>query len=296
MHPVLRRADRFEDLPPSGEHDSPYVFETIFDGADARARRLSRKKLKLLRRIDERLRAVLDEGERVRYVTFGSAIDNSNHLVTWLAARIMNRRAIVLTDRRMLLLQIDDRLRPKRLVNQIRYPAIHEVTAGRTGNVRLRLGEDKARQFAGVPRRDGVFLRELVESIGTTMRRAAIGLEHLCPRCHSVVQEPGASECPTCALRFASTRRATLLSLLVPGLGDIPLGYHGLALVKFAVAAVVWLGPFLSDVRGVATTAEIIAFIAGIVVVIHGAAAGSTWSLARMGVYPAGGARSASRG
>ncbi|MFW6201396.1 MAG: hypothetical protein ACOC8B_02380 [Gemmatimonadota bacterium] len=295
MHPVLRRADRFEDLPPSGEHELPYVFETIFDDTDPRARRLSQKKLKLLRRIDERLRAVLRDGERVRYVTFGSAIDHPDQLLTWLVARIMNRRAIVLSDRRMLLLQIDERLRPKRLVNQIRYPAIHEVTVGRAGSVRLRLGVGKTRHYAGVPRRDGVFLRELVESIRTTMGRAAIGLEHLCPRCHSVV-EAGASECPTCGLRFESTRRATLLSLLVPGLGDIPLGYHKLALVKFAVAAVVWFGPFLADARGSATPAEITAFIAGIVVVIHGAAAGSTWSLARMGVYPAGRARSASRG
>ena len=73
MEPNLEQAHRFEDLLALKTGDSPYVYAGIFSDEGFWARRNSRKKFKLLKRIDEDLRPMLRHQERVYYITFGSS-------------------------------------------------------------------------------------------------------------------------------------------------------------------------------------------------------------------------------
>ena len=74
MHPTLSRADGYRDLLRLADNDTPYAFQSIFSDDGFRARRLSKKKFKLLRGIDEKLRGLLADGERVRFLTTGSEL------------------------------------------------------------------------------------------------------------------------------------------------------------------------------------------------------------------------------
>ena len=108
MSTVLQQARRYEDLLGAEGSDEAYAFETIFDATTWRARRHSKRKFKLLRAIDEKLRAMLFEGERVRYVTQGSSVTFwESYFLGWLMY-YLNRRAIVLTDRRIIMLRDTD--------------------------------------------------------------------------------------------------------------------------------------------------------------------------------------------
>jgi hypothetical protein len=66
MRSSLQQAARFEDLLVSEELDDAYSYNTIFDRKTWGARRRSKKKLELLKRMDSRIRSALQEGERVR--------------------------------------------------------------------------------------------------------------------------------------------------------------------------------------------------------------------------------------
>lgn len=93
MSVTLERATRFQDLCALESHGEPYVFRTIFDEKGWRARRLSKKKFKLLRRVDPKLRQVLEAGERVRYLTSGSGVSFWEFYFLGWAMYYLNRRA-----------------------------------------------------------------------------------------------------------------------------------------------------------------------------------------------------------
>lgn len=165
MHPLLERADGFEDLLRVPSHDLPYRFDTIFDDESRGARRRSKKKFKLLRRIDEKLREMLNEGEQVRFLSRGTTFTLlESYLLGWLLY-YFNKRAVVLTDRRIILLQIHWRSKPGVLASQIRYRGIEKVKTGLLGGVVVKLRDGKKVRFTGMPRSDGKFLERIVNGL-----------------------------------------------------------------------------------------------------------------------------------
>ena len=276
---------------PAGPSDQteagPFVLETILDDSGWWARRLSRKKRKLIDRIEGKVRAILAPGERVRYLSFGIGVSFlESYFLGWLMA-YLNRRAILLTDRRIILLQIDRRDRPGVVVSQVRYGCIRKVGRTLLGNTRLTLGDDTHHVFAYVPRRDRKFLQKLTDWVDRSMTRESAGWEDLCPRCYTVVDGRPAA-CPSCGAAFKSAKKAGLLSLVFPGLGDMYMGHRKVAIFEMLVAMIFWLSALVPHPEyGPLTPLGFLIFGAIIVVFIHGSDAVATWYIAKKGIYPA---------
>ncbi len=290
MDPALRQAKRFEELLTGSPASGPYDFGSIFDDGSWGARRRSRRKLKLLQNLDDRLSAALEPGETVHFLTSGTSISFlESYFGGWMMF-YLNRRAIVATDRRLLLLQINSRQRPRELAAQLRYPAIQSL--GRTGlaNTRLVLGNRKKVVFAYVPADDRKALQALLAQAHDSMGQLgvapeAVGIEDLCPHCYSAVAgRPRA--CPHCGGAYKSRTRAGLLSLAFPGLGDLYLGHRGFAALELFVAAVFWLTILGAPVAG-DPGAELLAMALVFFVFAHGFDAIMTRYIANKGLYPA---------
>lgn len=288
MHPVLQRADGVQDLLELRTHDAPYRFDSIFEDGGWWARLRSRGKLRLLRGIDEELRGMLGEDEEVYFVSTGSDTSGLEACVLGWWLYLLFRRAIVLTDRRILFLQIDVRGRPKELRSQLRYPAIAGVGKTLLGRAEFELqnGETEVLGFASRPDSDRI--REITGEMrmmpaGSAARTG--GVEHLCPHCHAVV-EGRPDRCSTCGGSFRSAAGAAGRSLLLPGLGDHYLGHRWYAAVEAAVSLLAWL-LFAIIVTGAEASASTV-LLAGTVVfaVMHGLDAAATWYVGRKAVYP----------
>lgn len=289
MHPVLQSADSFRDLLELENHDAPYRFEQIFEDGGWRTRRHSKKKFTLLRRIDEELREVLAEDEEVLFLTLGSDTSGieAYFLGWWLY--LLFRRAIVLTDRRILFLQIGLRKRPKELRSQIRYPAIVEATSTLLRRVKFELQDGTTEVLGNAPRRDAGRIREIVEERGTAPAGSDArtgGVEDLCPHCYAVVAERP-DRCPDCGGSFRSARKAGALSLAFPGLGDLYLGHRGFAALEIFTAAVIWF-TFWAAMSAAAggSPSGVLVGAAFIVAVVHGVDAAGTWYIGRKALYP----------
>lgn len=286
MHPTLRRADRFEDLLALADDETPYVFSSIFSDAGFLARRLSKKKFKLLRRIDDRLRTMLGTGERVRFLTFGSGVSFWESYFMGAVAPLMNRRAIALTDRRIILLQIDWRDRPRELISQIRYGAIDRIKRTIIGNTLFRLKDGAKRVFTGVPKVDRKFLQNLSALVGEHVNTSrGGGMEELCPHCHAVVNGRP-RQCAACGGGFKSTRNAVLLSLLFPGFGDMYLGHWKFAVFEILFAAIVWTVVLLPDPQYPMNPVSLMIMGGIVVLFMHVPDAIATFYMARKGIYP----------
>ena len=289
MEASLRQARGFRDVLGSATSDGPYVYAGIFSDADFRARWLSKKKFVLLKSIDEQLRPMLREGERVYYLTFGSSAGLwESYFLGWIT-HFVNRRAIVLTDRRVLFLQIDWRIRPRELRSQLDLRAIEAIERRGLGKTGLVLRNGKQLVFSGLPGAD----RKALEKVVTGVRNAqpgtgssASGVEHLCPGCKEAVRgRPDA--CPYCGKAFRSARKAGLLSLLFPGLGYIYLGHWKFAILEIPFASAIWLGLLLPGPRGRLTAPEMLVGAILIVGLLHGSDALGAWHIGKKGHYPA---------
>ena len=134
---TLEQARRFEDLLRANTQDAHFAFETIFDESSFAGQQRSRKKFRMLKRIAPRLREILREGEKVRYLTRGKRYAERESFLAGVAVGLLNRRAVVVTNQRIILLQIGNRSKPKDFVEQIRYTAIADVSPTLFSNIRI---------------------------------------------------------------------------------------------------------------------------------------------------------------
>lgn len=296
----LQNARRYEDLLGTGVEPSPYEFALLFKAKGWFGRGRDKNRFKMLKAIDSKLRQMLHDGEQVFFLTSGTTADAAEQFFAGLwVAQAINRRALVFTTDRVLLLQIDGRQRPGELVSQIAYTSIAEVKATWTGYCQLRLRNNSKLNFIGVPKADrkdlAAFLTGVIKPGALPfLDKSGPALEHLCPRCFAPV--PGHPEiCPHCQSRFKLARIATLRSLVFPGLGDLYLGHRAIAVFEMLGAAVVWLSLVILPLAGapdrngnvVRTDATYwgVAFI--MLAIIHGIDAAMARHFALKGHHPA---------
>ncbi len=287
MEDILQTAGDPSELVHISDAQLPYRFGEIFPGS---ARRLDRKRLKLLQQIDGAIRPLLAEGERVEFVSWGIEYSLAEHYFMGMWAQLVNRRALVFTERRILLLQIDSRLRLRELRSQVRYAAIEKLARGTLGYLCLVLRDGKKLTLTGIPRKDRKALRERLKQHLERSRASqpVQSRENLCPHCGvKVVGFP--DQCRSCAGAFKSGSRAGWLSLMMPGLGDWYLGHRGLAAVETLGAVMMWaviglttLGPGAEAIN----PAEMGAFAAVLFTVMHAPDALITRRVGRKGIYP----------
>lgn len=292
MASAIAVAESFQDILAHPPRESPYDFQRIFRADTWGARRLSKKKFKLLRKLDSEIRAMLHAGEKVYYVTWGVEYSILEGFFLGWVMYLMNKRAFVFTTQRVLLIQTGSGHKPLELRAQIRYPAIEKVKSSLGGNLKISFVNGSSVVFASMPRADRKYIQELTRSLATEVgpaaRTGAISrAENLCPHCYVEVAEFPLT-CAACGKPFKSARKAGLLSLLFPGVGDFYLGHRGFGTMEILGAAVVWLSLFVPVEGQAPMTAGELGSVAAILFgFMHGIDALFTRHIGRKGIYPA---------
>ncbi|MBI4230361.1 MAG: hypothetical protein HY608_05960 [Planctomycetes bacterium] len=281
MAATLHDVRDFKELLQEGvETGCPYIWKGIFPGEGWWAGRRSKKKLRLLQRIDPAVRPMLEGGEQVFFVTTGLQHSFFEELFLGQVMYYLNRQAFVLTTKRILMIQIRSNDRPAHLRAQIQYDQVEKVLLS-WGKCKLRLRTGKTLLFLRIPKADReVFQKFLVahHARAVVPEGPAAGKENLCPHCYDVV-EGLPDRCGGCGGSFKSARKAGALSLLFPGLGDLYLGHRGIALLEMLGAGIVWFA-ILSAPQN---DAAIIPFI---IALLHVPDSFQTWRIGRKGLYP----------
>jgi hypothetical protein len=238
----------------------PVEETTLFPEGDGffekRARAARRKVLDALAPV---LARGLESGERVRYLAVGVRYSFWESWFARAAAEHHNRTALVVTDRRLLLLQVTTRNKPADLKAQVRLGRIRRAGQRTLGGWRLELADGTGLAFTRIPKKDRAQLEKLLLELpaaaaaapgwsaapvappsGAARWSGAAGtsaLEHLCPACLAVVPGPVGAvlTCPAeaCRIPFRDPRRAARLSAAIPGLGDLYLRHHLFGAMEF---------------------------------------------------------------
>jgi hypothetical protein len=209
-------------------------FEEMFpDVRNGRIRKRDRKRAEMLRKAEPVLQRLLNPMEVVRFATNGV-----RQLTWWLLTAgsmnpFANRTTLVLTDRRVLLIHTDSKQRPRMFATQLPLDRIR-ATSGRNSYIFIRTGREQL-MFHGVKRSEARQLKGLLES--TASKKG--GWQNLCPRCFAATDDAPLS-CEKCGEEFKSPKKATLRSLLLPGLGDFYLGYRKYALLEIMGVTLLW--------------------------------------------------------
>lgn len=300
MEAILRSVNDPSDLANVGHADQTYHFDQIFSARGFGARRLEKRRLKLMKAIDEQIRTFLLEGESVEFVSWGVEYSFVEQFFMGIWAQLLNRRAILLTNRRILLMQISSRNKVLHLKSQVRYTSIAKFAKGTLGYLGLVMRDKKALYLMGIPRKDRAQLRQRIEAHVEAVRteHPSSGIDFLCPHCgHRVVGLP--ERCSQCARGFKSGAKAGWLSLAFPGLGDLYLGHRFLGALEIVGGLAAWsllpiaaLGGPPEGVEGAASEplgmAGLTVFAVLLFVFVHVPDAWITRRMGLKGIYPAG--------
>lgn len=207
----------------------PVDAETLFPeprGASDRRRNTRRaERLASARSVLER---ALEPGERIRFSLPGIRFFPLEYFLSgMIASRLTNAQTLVLTDRRLLLIQTDRRGRPADIKNAVPLAHVRAVKQA-LGRVNLELADGETLGLIGLGR-DAKRLAALVPASprARTVRRAIV---QLCPQClrPTDLASDEDTSCPgeVCRIPFRSPRRAARMSLVLPGLGNLYLRHR----------------------------------------------------------------------
>lgn len=292
----LQTAKRYEDLLSGTVDPSPFDYAMMFKSTDGFfARRRAATRLKLLKAIEAKLLTILRPQERVYWVTTGTTVTLGEQFFVGWMAYYLNRRALIFSTERVLLLEVDGKNKPGHLVSQIPYSAIASVKSTWNGMCRVKLLNKTTYSFQSVPTADRKFLAEFLSGItqGTNAPFQRVdGLEHLCPHCYSVV--PGyPHSCGRCNGALKSAKKAALLSFIFPGAGNWYIGHRGFAVLEILGTCFYWLFfvvlPLVASLDPEFEPLEPDYWPTVIVILLvgHTIDALTTYSFARKGHYPA---------
>lgn len=295
----LQTAQRYEDLLAGTVDPSPFDYAVMFQGEGYFARRRAQWRFKLLKAIERKLLGMLRPQERIYWVTTGTTVTLGEQFFVGWIAYYLNRRALIFTTERVLLLEISRSDKPGHLVSQIPYTAIASVKSTWTGMCRVKLLNKTTYNFQSVPSADRKFLADFLTGItqGTNAPFQRVqGLEHLCPHCYTLVPaHPPA--CSACAGGFKSARKAAIMSFLFPGVGNWYLGHRGFAILEmlgtcftwfFLVVAQLLILLLPADPAIEPLTSEYWITVAVLLLIGHSIDALTTYNFARKGHYPHG--------
>jgi uncharacterized protein (DUF983 family) len=291
MAAILSSASDPSDLLNVSDSRIPYRFDQIFSAKGFGAKRLARNRLKLMKAIDPHVQTILSDGEKVQFVSWGTEYSFLEQFFMGLWSHLINRRALVFTDRRILMIQINSRRKVLDLKTQLRFQAIDKFATKTFGYIGLVLRNGNRFNITGIPRKDRNFIKGFVsKKISETRAEApGLGIENLCPKCgNKVLSFP--DRCRQCGQAFKSAKKAGWLSLVFPGLGDIYLGHRGLGIMEILGGMLAWGsvavpyawatfsegGPWIVS-AGVAS---------GIFVFVHGTDCWITRRVGFKGIYP----------
>jgi hypothetical protein len=291
MEAILSSASDPTDLIRISDAKLPYRFDQIFAAKGFGAKRLAKNRLRLMKAIDPHLRTILSDGEKVLLVSWGIEYSFMEQFFMGLWAHLINRRALIFTDRRILMIQINSRRKVLDLRSQLRYQAIDQFAKRTFGYVGLLLRNGRKFKLTGVPGKDRKAIKKFVaDRISETRADApGLGIENLCPKCgNRVMGFP--DRCNQCAQAFKSARRAGWLSLAFPGLGDLYLGHRWLGGLEILGGLFAW-GTIVIPLAWLALGGESswltpASAASGVFVFVHGTDCWITRRMGLKGIYP----------
>ena len=231
------------------------AFEEIFSPGKRGGyrNRKNKFKVKILMAVSEVLDKLIRDGERVLRIGKGTAYYPAELLFGngWLTM-MYNHYAILATDQRILLINVNSRMKgTTHYVFQVLYEDIRKVKRGIFFSCMV---WDRIRSKRRVLTRVKRYISKEMKDFIMERKRYVKGepgsvLECLCPSCF-VPLERGLTECPSCEAYFKTPKKASLRSLLLPGLGDFYLGHRALGAVELMGSIMVWAYAFFLVYHG----------------------------------------------
>jgi predicted Zn finger-like uncharacterized protein len=208
--------------------------------------RRNKFKLRILGAVREVLPRILADGERVMRVAWATAYHPAEIFFGngWLTM-LYNRYALVATDRRLLMINTDHRIKKAtHYLFQMSFAAIGKISRGlfRTSLV-LNRKKGKRRIFTSMKSYLSAEMAAFIDSRRDPAATAPVDAEpkdRLCPSCFEPLADR-LEACPSCQARFKTARKAALRSLLLPGWGDLYLGHRFLGVLELLGSCLVWM-------------------------------------------------------
>lgn len=224
--------------------DGPYVWSWLFPkvaglgtGGDIKRR------VNMLAGLEPRLEYLLFPDERIEFVTTGALNSFFEQVFMGVWSQVVNRTLFVFTNLRLILINSDARGNAKTLMWQIPYHRMQKYGAGTlTGHVKINTLGGSSFSFISVPGADRKRLRDYMEArLAQTQHHglpfpAHADRDPLCAQCATPIP-PGVQACPECGDPFINPVTPALLSLLLPGLGNLYLGHRLMAVMEAAAYA-----------------------------------------------------------
>ena len=287
MSASVLEATSYTQLLQAPASDGPYLYPRIFQDTGMMAGRRLKAKFRILQSLDGYLKKILQPGEKVFFVSHGILSDAWEHAFMGWVAALINRKAFVFTSQRLILVQLKGKFKVWDLKSTIDYASIARLKKTLMGRLTIKLHNGKSLAFGGIPRQDRKFIATTIQELIGKLQaeKNKRGETFLCPECGAAVDGyPPA--CPACGRAFKQVKKAALLSLLFPGLGDFYLGHRGLAVMEMLGTALAWIVLMAPDPETPRTPGYYLFMIPFLLVFAHGIDCLLTRHIARKGLYP----------
>ncbi|MCA9295199.1 MAG: hypothetical protein KC983_01755 [Phycisphaerales bacterium] len=206
-----------------------------FAGGSAVRRRKAR-----LTAVAPRLKRVLRADEQVQMIGVGTRGSELELLFLGGLLELTARTMVIVTNQRLLIMQINARNVPRDAVSQIRFQHIRAVSATTIGTLTIRTTDNAELVLHHVGVKDSRRLRECIRSaVPDAPIATSAALRALCPGCSNVV-DPDHEACHACHEPFMSASRPGMLSALWPGLGELYAGFRGMGAVMTLATLGLW--------------------------------------------------------
>jgi hypothetical protein len=227
---------------------SRYDLQTMFPERDGfLAHRRIKKKLKLLKNLMPALSTTLLDGEKVLYAAQGYVMYWWEQIFAGgVVAYYANITCLVLTDRRIIFVNSSSAGQQKHFRNQALYTEIQNVQMRSflSSASKLKFKDGKTLAIGGFKGGDRKYLQqyipELVSAMPKEAPRVERSIQYLCPHCPAIYAKL-TDACGNCGTRFKSPKKAALMSLCLPGLGDLYLGHRFFGTLELIGSIIAWL-------------------------------------------------------
>ena len=277
-------------LDPDVAYDLPSMFP-VLDGWGVKG--AIKKKHQLIKHLEPTVKRMLRPGEKVLYVARGVQSHLMEQYFMGIWAHMINQTAFVLTNARLLILQINSKGKPKHSFWMIYYSQIQKFKANWVGTLNVKLRDGKSYAFTGFPRADRKAMPQVFEKSLEVYRERGFdppvtqSRENLCTHCMNRVPKAEYT-CGNCGATYWSPAELSLRSLAFPSWGDFLMGHWAFATVELLGYAMLWLG-IISVIMGTMENGNL---IVGLIISVfllamaHLPDATLTFFMGKKGLYP----------
>ena len=287
-------AQRLQELKLTLDSEIPYNLDKMFPkltgwGAAGGIKR----KVKLVRQIESRLKEMLRPNEQVLFVAKGVQYSLGEQYFMGAWAALINQTVFVLTNVRLLMLRTNTKGRPQHTFWMIYYSQIEKFKANWTGTVVVKLRDRKTLKFTGFPKLDRQQMPRVFEDALEAYRQMGFdpevsqSQETLCGYCMERVPKAEYT-CEHCGAEFWHPKTVALRSLVFPSWGDFIMGHTGIACMELLGYVFMWcmILVIVMGAKGAGDLPSALGISAMMLFFSHVPDACLTYFIAKKGLYP----------